>query len=355
MIVDFFEPASEKKIGGLELAIRAMEGFLRTASISVRCNPALAALGDGDGPEIVHFHGLWEPSFLRISADCRRVGLPYVVSPHGMLEPWARRHKGWKKWPWFLAFERRHLMGATALLTTSQIESSNIADLLPGSRPVVLPLGLTAEHGPDYDNARRVLGWGENETVLLFLSRIHPKKGLDVLLRSLAGLGAPAKRKIRLVIVGSGDRGYIQKLTDYTAQHRNRLPKIEWMGEVWGEAKWKYLQGADLFCLPSYSENFGLAILEALQVGTRVLTTNQTPWNDLALWGAGFVREPGEAAVRCMLEDFFASPTWLPEMRSQLAARIRGDYSWDKIGPQYLRFYHEVSRARQSSPPATGD
>src|SRR5215471_13508999 len=126
MIVDFFEPAPAKRIGGLDLAIRAMEGFLSGAGIRVRSNPSAVEVGRTGAPEVVHFHGVWEPEFLRVAAHCRRSGIPYVVSPHGMLEPWARKHKGWKKWPWFVLFERSHLAHASALLTTSEIESRNL-------------------------------------------------------------------------------------------------------------------------------------------------------------------------------------------------------------------------------------
>lgn len=342
MIVSFFEPPAAKKIGGLELAIRAMETSLCHAGISVRSNPAPAELGKTSASEVVHFHGVWEPAFLRISAHCRRVRIPYVVSPHGMLEPWARRHKQWKKWGWFLLFERRHLAGAARLLATSQIEASNLGNLFPYSQCVALPLGLTAESGADYKAARRVLGWGETETVLLFLSRIHPKKGLHLLLRALVGLNVSAKKNARLVIVGGGEKNYLRALIDFAAREQACLPRIEWVGEVWGDSKWRYFQGADLFCLPSFSENFGLAVLEALQVGTRVLTTNQTPWTDIPSWGAGFVSEATEMAVRGALENFFACPEWPAEKRTRLAAQIRARYAWSTVGPAYARFYDDV-------------
>ncbi|MEP7338902.1 MAG: glycosyltransferase [Acidobacteriota bacterium] len=342
MIVNFFEPPPAKKVGGLEPAIRAIEAFLCGAGVSVRSNPALAELGKSGVPEIVHFHGLWEPSFLRISAHCRRAGIPYVVSPHGMLEPWVRRYKRWKKWPWFQLFERHHLAGASRLLTTSDIEARNLGDLLPDSKCVALPLGLTADSGADYTAARRTLGWKETETILLFLSRIHQKKGLNLLLQALAGLDVPEKQSARLVIVGGGENAYLRELMDFVAREQTRLPRIDWVGEVWGDEKWAYFQGADLFCLPSFSENFGLAVLEALQVGTRVLTTNQTPWTDVPSWGAGFVTEPTEMAVRDSLEQFFARPEWPAEQRTRLAAQIRARYAWDTVGPGYLCFYEEI-------------
>jgi glycosyltransferase involved in cell wall biosynthesis len=342
MIVNFFEPVAAKQIGGLELAIRGIESFLVSSGISVRRNPARGELGKTGEREIVHFHGLWESSFLRISAYCRRNGIPYVVSPHGMLEPWALRQKKWKKWPWLVLFERRHLGAASGLLTTSEIEARNLLSLLPAAAPTVAPLGLTAERGADYKGARKSLSWPNTEIVLLFLSRIHPKKGLHVLLRALAGVDTPAKQRTRLVIVGDGDKRYLQELMNFARREERRLPRIDWVGDVWGEAKWKYFQAADLFCLPSFSENFGLAVLEALQVGTRVLTTSQTPWTDVPSWNGGFITDPGEAATGIALEHFFAKPSWSLEQRSQLAKRAQERYCWKKVGPAYLRLYESA-------------
>src|SRR5206468_3389543 len=103
-----------------------------------------------------------------------------------------------------------------------------------------------------------------------------------------------------------------------------------------------YYQGADLFCLPSYSENFGLAVLEACQVGTRVLTTNQTPWSALGEWNAGFIVEPTVTDIQQGLLTFFSSAPWPAEHRSELAQRVRQRFGWESIGPQYLQLYKAV-------------
>lgn len=342
MNVHFFEPPPAQKTGGLELAIRSLEGFLQQANVTVCCNPSVERLGSGETPEVVHFHGLWQRKFLKISARCRRLQIPYIVSPHGMLEPWAWRHKRWKKWPWYHLFERRHLSGASRLLTTSEAEARNLKKFLPSANCRALPLGLTTERLPDYAAARRALGWSESEVVLLFLSRIHPKKGLHILLRALSGLDPSSVRNVRLVIVGEGEGRYVRRLKNFLQRESSRLPRVDWPGEIWGDGKWVYFQGADLFCLPSYSENFGLAILEALQVGTRVLTTDQTPWDIVRSLGAGMIVQPMEGAIRSALVEFLANPEWTSAQRAALASTIRGQFSWGVVGPAYLRFYEEI-------------
>jgi glycosyltransferase involved in cell wall biosynthesis len=342
MVIHFFEPPAAQRTGGLDLAIRSLEDFLRRAGTTVLCNPTISELGKAGVRELVHFHGLWQPRFNRVSAHCRRAGIPYVISPHGMLEPWARREKRWKKRPWFLLFERRHLLGAARLLATSEIEAANLRRMFPSTTCVALTLGLAASHPPDYVSARMRLGWTDSEVVLLFLSRIHPKKGLDLLLSALSKLEQKTIDHVRLVIVGSGEPSYVRALQALVRRNRSRLPQVDWTPAIWGDGKWPYLQGADLFCLPSRSENFGLAVLEALQVGTRVLTTDKTPWAMLRSSGAGFIASPEIGDIASALKEFLAQPQWTAEQRTRLAKGIGERFSWETVGPSYLGFYADV-------------
>jgi glycosyltransferase involved in cell wall biosynthesis len=349
MIIDFFQPPLPQRVGGLDLATKSLMDFLVRSGITLRVEPAREMIGESGAPEIVHFHGLWQRNFPRISAHCRRRGVPYIVSPHGMLEPWAWRHKWWKKWAYFHLIERRHLAQADRLLTTSAAESRNLEKFFPQSNRAVLPLGLAELRQPDYAAARRILEWSESEIVILFLSRIHPKKGLSLLLRALASFGPnPSSRPVRLVIVGGGAKSYLRKLKAFARKEHRRLPRIDWVGQIWGEGKWVYLQGADLMCLPSYSENFGFVVLESLQVGTRVITTDQTPWDSIPSSGAGWIVPPKVGALAGALAEYLAYPEWSVKQRSGLAAETGEGFSWDKIGPAYLRFYQD---AVESAPP----
>lgn len=325
MKISFLEPPPAQRIGGLDGAIRSLEAALRSLDIEVT--------GADDSADVVHFHGLWQPTHARIS---RKLGKPFIVSPHGMLEPWAWRHKWWKKWPYFLLSERHHLRRSRCLLATAPGEERRLREMVPGQRVATLPLGFTGDVRPDFAAARARLGWAANETVLLFLSRLHEKKGLDLLLRALATLDAPDST--RLVIVGGGERGYIASLRSLAA--RLRLPRVDWVGEVWGEARWPYFQGADLFCLPSHSENFGLAVLEACQVGTPALTTSTTPWGEWLRDGHGIIVEPEIASIATGLERFFANP---PRARDELAEWARGEFSWAALAPRYAALYRELA------------
>lgn len=289
---------------------------------------------------VVHFHGLWQPRHAVVSRSCAEHGAPCVVSPHGMLEAWAWRHKRWKKWPYYHLVEKHHLRRARMLLATAPAEAARLRDVLPKTRVEVLPLGLTGGARPNYDGARAALGWREGERVLLFLSRLHVKKGLELLIEALAQ--SPVQPRTRLVVVGGGDPGYLTQLRDMARERHRNLPLIDWVGEVWGEDRWKYFQGADLFCLPSHSENFGLAVLEALQVGTPALTTTTTPWAVALGDDRGYIAEPTVASVKRQLDRYFAGPPWPLAKRAELADWAWAKYHWDALAPSYVDLYRSL-------------
>lgn len=336
MKVVFFVPPAEQRIGGLDAAIDGLRNALERRGIVV--DDELPAHG---GDCVAHFHGLWQPQHARLARACRARRIPYVVSPHGMLEPWAYEHKFWKKWPYFQLVEKGHLAHARAVLATATPEATRLQRYLPGQRVVMLPLGLTGTARPDYHQARERLGWPAGERVLLFLSRLHVKKGLHLLLEALTA--QPPSIPARLVIVGDGERNYVNHLQHYAKSHAHRLPRIDWIGAVWGEERWKYFQGADLFCLPTHSENFGLAVLEACQVGTPTLTTVETPWAQELADGRGFICAPRAEEVQRELARFFSTERPTPEARTALSEWAWQGFHWDALAERYECFYRSLS------------
>lgn len=341
MKIAFFTPPPEQRIGGLDAAIDALRQALNRRGISVTGDLPTVTSGD----TVAHFHGLWQRAHVGLARDCAARGIPCVISPHGMLEPWAWRHKWWKKWPYFHLVEKRHLMRAGAVLATAPAEAARLREFLPRQRIDTLPLGLTGDARPDFENARRQLGWRPEDRVLLFLSRIHIKKGLDLLLRALAGMALPAD--LRLVIVGDGAERYVGKIRRFCEAHADALPPIDWKGAVWGEARWPYFQSADLFCLPTHSENFGLAILEACQVGTPVLTTTETPWSEDLAGGRGFIGRPAVEDIRRLLGEYFAKPRWSVESRRALSDWACAKFDWDKLAERYVALYDSLASPRK--------
>ena len=336
MNVHFFTPPPAQRIGGLDAAINGLRAALVRAGATVD-----ETLPDrAEGEHIVHFHGLWQLRYVRLAKRCAALKIPYVVSPHGMLEPWAMQHKRWKKWPYFYFIEKCLLTRATALFATGCLETERLKKLIPGQRIESLPLGMTGSAKPNYEAARAQLGWQPGERVLLFLSRLHVKKGLELLLRTLAKV--ERREPTRLVIVGGGDEHYVHAVHQLAEELGAVLPRVDWIGEVWGEDRWPYFQGADLFCLPTFSENFGLAVLDACQVGTPALTTSTTPWIEYLADGRGYLCKPREDSVREKLASIFAEPRWTPERRENLAAWAWSTFHWDALAPRYLACYRSL-------------
>ena len=334
MRIRFVTPPAAKRVGGIENAVEGLREALHHQGIEV------VQGGDpSDADAVHHFHGLWDLSHSRLAARLRDLRRPYVVSPHGMLEPWAFRHRRWKKLPYFWLFERRFLAGAGSLFVTSVMEAKHLARVILHQRVETLALGCRDRRGPNHAAARQALGWPPDGRVILFLSRIDVKKGLDMLLHAMAGV--QGWQSWRLVVVGDGDPAYVASLKSLAAAAISRLPKVEWIGPVWGEARWHYLQGADLFCLPTHSENFGLAVLEALHAGTPVLTTDQTPWGAYSGLNGIFIAKPevwsvqqALAVARVRIEQ-----DWTLENRRDLAVWADERFAWTMLGPMYVEAY----------------
>ena len=124
MRVRFIELPESLRIGGLEKAAADLAHYLGTVNVEV-----VRGTWGGeplDSYDLVHFHGLWSPVHLKAARQCRALGKPCIVSPHGMLEPWAFRHRKWKKWPYFHLFEKQRLLRAEALLATAEAEAARI-------------------------------------------------------------------------------------------------------------------------------------------------------------------------------------------------------------------------------------
>lgn len=344
MNVLFIEPPPARRTGGIETALAGLACSLGIAGVTVArtSNPHAGSLAHADA---VHFHGLWEVQHAYWRWECRRRGVPFVVSPHGMLEPWAFRHRGWKKRLYLRWLEKPSLKPAQRLHVTSNMERTSLTRHFPDTAITELPLGLDGPKLPRREESRTQLGVRDDERCLVFLSRCHPKKGLHDLVSVLPDVVRSAGGKVRLFIVGSGEPGYSAPLMAQTASWPE-LVRAEWCGAVWGDAKWRYLVAADLLCLPTYSENFGLAILEALAAGTPVLTTDATPWDE---FGAGLpvsLHSPGAEALAAALGPMLRLPPADATARHKTQAAVRSRFEWSVLAPRYAELYRQVAQSR---------
>ena len=262
--------------------------------------------------DIFHLHGLWMYPSWASGSIARASRIPYVISPHGMLEPWSLGHSCWKKKAAGLLFEYRNLMRAQCLHACSEQEYFSIRSFGYKGPVAIVPLGLTRHEylyasGVEAKSRNTQLADFKTKKILLFLSRIHVKKGLDILLESweLIQRNFP---EWHLVIAGDGDADYFAQLQEKVSSSVLE-GSVTFTGTVHGIDKWALLKQADIFVLPTLSENFGLVIAEALACGVPVITTKGAPWGELLAENCGWWIEIGVTPLGICLVDALSRPS----------------------------------------------
>jgi glycosyltransferase involved in cell wall biosynthesis len=285
----------------------------------------------GQPNTLLHDTGVWLLTNHTAARVARALNVPRIVSPRGMLSPWALDYKRLKKkLAWWL-YQHRDLLTAQAFHVTS-IEECNEVRNLGFRQPIaVIPNGV--EVPPAFPRPRN----GSSTRTLLFLSRIHPKKGLTHLVEAWAALRPVGWRA---VIAGPDEAGH-QHIIEELIRARGLADQFSFIGPVKDADKWSLYRGADLFVLPTFSENFGLVIAEALAAGLPVITTKGTPWRELLAhhcgWWIDLSTENLAAALR---EAMRLSDSERNDMGQRGRKLIEQKYSWASIGEQMESFYH---------------
>lgn len=221
--------------------------------------------------DIVIIHGIWQWHSYITAKICKELNTPYVLFTHGMLDPYFNkidRLKHIKKQLYWLFLERFAVNNANAVLFTSKEEMRLAAQSFSpySAHGVVVSYGCSPPVNNPISNAKI-----PSKPYVLFLSRIHPKKGVEILLNGFAK-SALAKSKYKLVIAGTGDSEYVARLATL-AKELGINEQVIWPGLLQGEEKAKAFASADLFVLPSYQENFGIVLAEAMSYKLPVITT----------------------------------------------------------------------------------
>jgi glycosyltransferase involved in cell wall biosynthesis len=294
--------------------------------------------------DVVHIHGVWEEPQHVAAVAAREAGKPYVFTPHGMLDPWSLSKGRWRKRLYMLWRLRKDLNSAAGIHYTTSIERDRAQGGLKLKAPAIVePNGLDLsefERLPGRGAFRAKHSISGERAVVLFLSRLHPKKGLDLLIPAFSKSGLS---EALLVIAGPGDAEYRARVEKMVAD-RGLGERVLFTGMLEGAARVEAFVDADLFVLPSYQENFGIAVAEALACGTPVVISDQVNiWPEVSSAGVGSVvpLEVGRLAEEMV--------RWMGNagMRDLAKSKARGfvweRYDWARIARGWGEHYGRLS------------
>jgi len=303
----------------------------------------VAALAEA-GADVVHNHGLWMfPNYYaRQAARARRV--PLVVSPRGMLDEWSLRRSRIRKAIAWQLLERENLASAQLFHATSAVEAKAIRTARITQPIAVIPNGVDIPDAAQFPGRERLQKKHAELTGrewLLFMARLHPKKGLAELVSAWRGL-AMRFPDWQLVVAGPDLDGHGAEMRAFAAAS-GLSERITFAGMLSGAEKACALANAGVLVLPTHSENFGIVVAEALAHGTPAITTHAAPWQELREARCGWWVEDREEALKEALSEAMSLS---PDERRAMGARgrmlVAARYSWDRIGQEMLAAYNWV-------------
>ena len=310
----------------------AVETVASPPSLPIRLRPSRAlrdALEALDS-NVVHVHGLWRLYLRQASRFAQQRQLPLIVSVHGMLHEPALRQRAWRKNVVRRLGQDDILQRAACLHATAHEEANEIRRLGIFTPFAVIPWGVdppaaAAESPPD-------------SSVVLFLGRFHPTKGLEVLLRSWARV-APSFPSARLLLAGYDQDGFREQFMAL-ARSLGIAASALFGGPVEGESRERLFARASLLVLPSPSENFGLVVPEALIRGLPVITTQGTPWSSLVAERCGWwVPANEDALARALDEALGTKANDLRQMGERGRRFADATFAWDRVTARILSLY----------------
>lgn len=286
-------------------------------------------------PNIVHINCCWMPLCSLTQKWAQKLGYKVVLTPHGMLEPWIiSRNYYTKKLPALILYQKSAILNADCIHATANTEKENIAKLNINNKIEVIANGI------DIENIKLKDNWDKKKNIL-FLSRIHVKKGIEFLIQAISTLKYQMSGYV-INIAGEGDEKYINLLKK-KVNELGISNMVNFLGGVYDDKKWELYRNADIFILPTFSENFGIVIAEALASGTPVITTNGTPWKELNTENCGWYTEIGVKPIINAISEFLSSsPNDLKRMGLNGRKLIENKYSTKKVANDMFLLYKKL-------------
>ena len=293
--------------------------------------------------DLIHVHEPWHyPGFVAFRA-ARTHNVPYVLSPHGALEAWCLRHKALKKSVYMKMIQGHILQSADAIHALTNEEMKSISELGYKTPVFVGPNGIDPapfECLPDASEFLTAHPELSGKRVILYMGRLHPKKGLNVLARSYASLFHQFK-DVALLVVGWDEVG-TRKRMEATLKASSALDGAVFTGTLTGKDKLAALACADLFVLSSHAEGFSMAILETLAAGLPVVISKPCNFPEVSEYDAGFVVEPNDASVTEAIGTLLSDDQLRTRMGRNGRNLVREKYAWNAVAASMAGFYRKL-------------
>lgn len=296
--------------------------------------------------DVTHIHAVFSHSSVAAAGSCRRRDIPYLVRPLGTLDPWSLKQKNFRKRLFWRFGVKEMLVRASAIHYTTDEERRLAEEELGLSRGVVIPNGIDLDPiASNVDISDQFRLDGQQKPYVLALSRIHPKKGFELLIESFASLKRQDRfTKWRLVIAGNGEPDYVDHLKTLVRE-KGLNGDAHFVGWLDGDRKYSAIRNASLVAMPSYQENFGISLVEAMAHGVPVLVSaavNLAPEIENA--GAGWVAAMGQEPLTLALEEALTSQLEL-RRRGDNGRQLASNYGSGEIASRLIELYRGLKPA----------
>lgn len=287
--------------------------------------------------DLIHAQNLWIPIYHKMAKIARKHSIPYIMTPRGCLEPWCIKQKRIKKFFAYHLYQKKDLEQAACILATSQMEADNIRALGITTPIAIIPNGIDIfEYKCRTSNDIKKI-----KNQILFLSRIHKKKGIEFLIRVWEQLNKQYP-DWNVVIAGNGEESYLNHLRSMI-KSKGLQNCVNIIPPVFGEEKHKLYCESSLFVLPTYSENFGMVISEAMSCGVPVITTTGTPWQELNEKRIGWCIELSkDNLAKTISAAIDMGQKKLFELGQQCSEHIRNNYNYIEVASKNKAVYEWI-------------
>lgn len=296
--------------------------------------------------DIVHIHSLYLFHSAVVPTLCKKHQIPYLIRPHGTLDPYIYRRHRWRKRITEFLFQNKHLKDAAGIHCTTEEEAELAKPYLYDAKTYVIPNGLFFD---DYENLpEKGLFTSQypelkNKKIILFMGRINFKKGIDILVKSMSQI---VKKHLdaHLVLAGPDNDDYLAKIYQWIREEDIKN-SVTYVGMVQGKEKLALLRDADIFVLPSYTENFGISVVEAMACGLPVvISTNVNIWHEIKKADAGIVTECAPMQVSDAIVRLLSDKISCQRLAKTGKTFVQQQYAWDNVSQQLINMYRDICR-----------